>query len=276
MSTPVVSTDTLVGHLLEANPALLEVLIDAHPHFHRLRNPTIRRVLAPRVTVGQAARIAGVPAETLLARLRAALGEPPGAEPPTAAAAPLPPPSAPPAVLADLPGSRQVHLDVRADIAGWREPLARIMAAVKTLPDDATLVLRAPFEPVPLYDLLGRRGFAHWTECRARDDWRVWFYRCRPADGLRPTGAAVGGAGAAGHVRLDVRGLEPPAPMVRILDQLERLEPGQVLEVLHDRRPIFLYPQLDDRRFGHETAEEAPGLVRITIRRGPPDGISAG
>jgi uncharacterized protein (DUF2249 family) len=169
-----------------------------------------------------------------------------------------------------------VHLDVRADIAGWREPLARIMAAVKTLPGDAALVLRAPFEPVPLYDLLGRRGFAHWTECRARDDWRVWFYRCRPTAAVFDPPAPRLAAPVPDIVRLDVRGLEPPAPMVQILGQLERLEPGQVFEVLHDRRPIFLYPQLDDRGFVHETAEEAPGLVRITIRRGPPDGISSG
>ena len=33
---------------------------------------------------------------------------------------------------------------------------------------EEALVLRAPFEPIPLYDVLGKRGFAHWAERRAR------------------------------------------------------------------------------------------------------------
>lgn len=72
------------------------------------------------------------------------------------------------------------------------------------------------------------------------------------------------------RVHLDVRGLEPPQPMVRVLEAAERLAPGGELEVRHDRRPTFLYPQLDERGFVHETDEPEPGLVRIRIRRGGP------
>jgi hypothetical protein len=39
--------------------------------------------------------------------------------------------------------------------------------------------------------------------------------------------------------------------------------------VRHDRRPIFLYPQLEERGFAHVTDEPEPGLVRIVIRRRP-------
>jgi len=66
---------------------------------------------------------------------------------------------------------------------------------------------------------------------------------------------------------LDVRGLEPPKPLVCVLEALDRLGPGVQLEVRHDRRPILLYPQLDDRGFIHETDEPEPGLVRIVIRK---------
>jgi hypothetical protein len=76
----------------------------------------------------------------------------------------------------DIPVA-QVHLDVREDIQRGQEPFARIMTAVKALAGDQALVLRVPFEPIPLYDVLGKRGFAHWTERRAPDDWSVWFYR---------------------------------------------------------------------------------------------------
>ena len=72
-------------------------------------------------------------------------------------------------------------------------------------------------------------------------------------------------------ISLDVRGLEPPLPMARVLEGLETLAPGQRLEVLLDRRPMFLYPQLDGRGFSHETEDRRPGLVRVVIRhRGSP------
>jgi tRNA 2-thiouridine synthesizing protein A len=66
---------------------------------------------------------------------------------------------------------------------------------------------------------------------------------------------------------IDVRGLPPPEPMVRILEELKELQPGQRLEVLHERRPMFLYPQLDDRGFSHATDEPEPGVIRIVIQR---------
>jgi uncharacterized protein (DUF2249 family) len=69
-------------------------------------------------------------------------------------------------------------------------------------------------------------------------------------------------------VAIDVRGLEPPQPMVRVLETLDQLGSDDVLEVHHDRRPIFLYPQLEARGFTHETDEPQPGLVRIRIRHG--------
>jgi uncharacterized protein (DUF2249 family) len=89
---------------------------------------------------------------------------------------------------------------------------------------------------------------------------------------VTPTPGAGGRAREARDaVRLDVRGMEPPWPMVRALEALERLGAGERLEILHDRRPLFLYPQLDERGFRHATDELGPGLVRIAIwREGSP------
>jgi uncharacterized protein (DUF2249 family) len=184
-----------------------------------------------------------------------------------------------PAALDQLPETARVYLDVREDVRVGREPFARIMAAVDGLRPDGVLVLRAPFEPVPLYRVLARRGFAHWTESGEAEDWRVWFYRedatVDPAAGLPSRATAEGSAGAPPParevaVRLDVRGLEPPLPMVRVLEAVETLAPGQCLEVLHHRRPVFLYPQLEERGCRHATDEPEPGLVRIAIWRGDP------
>ncbi len=170
-----------------------------------------------------------------------------------------------PRALAEIPAARCVRLDVRDDIRQGREPFARIMAAVKALGPDQVLVLRAPFEPVPLYNALGKRGFAHWTERPAPDDWSVWFYREAESSA---EGTSTPASDAGRRIVLDVRGLEPPQPMVRVLEEMDRLGPSAELEVHHDRRPMFLYPQLEERGFTHETDEPEPGLVRILIRKG--------
>jgi len=256
-----ITADTNLGRLLDEHPALIEVLAGCHDHFARLRNRLLRRVMAPRITVGQAAGLAGVPIADLVATLRRAVGEPEEAAT-TAAPSPVT------AVVdagprpAELDRLRAVEVDVRDDVRLGEEPFARIMAAVKRLAPAEALVIRAPFEPVPLYDVLGRRGLAHWTERLAADDWRVWFHRGASAPELVAPASTP-----AGSAMLDVRGLEPPLPMVRVLERLDALEAGAALTVLHERRPLFLYPQLDDRGFHHDTDEPEPGLVRIVIRR---------
>ena len=88
-----------------------------------------------------------------------------------------PAPGQQPGELAAIPPTRHVLLDVRETIRRGEEPFPIIMAAVAGLAPDQVLVLRASFEPIPLYRVLDTRGFAHWTERRADDDWSVWFYR---------------------------------------------------------------------------------------------------
>jgi uncharacterized protein (DUF2249 family) len=171
-----------------------------------------------------------------------------------------------PAALAALPDGHRVRVDVREEIARGGEPFARIMAAVAALGPRDALLLRAPFEPQPLYRVLATRGFQHWTERHADDDWTVWFWRDAPA----APGPAPAPTAPAPVATLDVRRLEPPLPMVQVLERIQTLGAGEVLDVLLERRPIFLYPQLEARGFAHQTDEPAPGVVRVRIQRGGP------
>jgi hypothetical protein len=56
-------------------------------------------------------------------------------------------------------------------------------------------------------------------------------------------------------VHIDVRGLEPPQPMVEILRLIDAGEVEGALVAHLDREPIFLYPELDDRGWSHELME---------------------
>lgn len=201
-----------------------------------------------------------------------------------------------PEILETLDPSRILDLDVRDDLRSGREPFQRIMHARHALAEDGVLRLRAILEPKPLYGVLGREGFSHWTERLADDDWRIWFYRDGAADdgtpkteataaskpptagapaaaprAERPNGLPVHNCGtprpepADVHL-LDVRGLEPPEPMQRTLEALASLAPGHTLVQINSRVPRFLLPELESRGFQYTVHEEQPDVVRLFIR----------
>lgn len=68
-------------------------------------------------------------------------------------------------------------LDVRPMMAAGQEPFAAIMEVVGVLKPDEELELLAPLEPIPLYQVLGARGFSHETENLGGGDFRVLFRR---------------------------------------------------------------------------------------------------
>jgi len=216
----------------------------------------------------------------------------------TTAASDLPP------SLAAIPHADVIELDVREDLRNGQEPFSRIMAARREVPSGGALGVRAIFEPVPLYAVMEKQGLTHHTERLGPEDWRVWFYaeagaasagtparggpppRAHaddPSDGpeereppvdVRPLAHISARASAVASddvVVLDVRGLEPPEPMVRTLAALEELPPGGTLVQVNVRVPRFLLPRLEERGFTYEVREQAPDLVRVFIRRAAPD-----
>lgn len=293
-----------VSEVLRRYPALLETLIGVSPAFTHLRNPLVRKVQSRLVTVAQAAQVAGLEPAALVRTLNAAAGLAPAPE--LAASGVEAAEAAPEAaferalVAADL--------DVRPALARGEEPFGAIMAAAATVRPGEVLRLRAGFEPVPLYAVLGRRGFAHRACQRGPDEWEVLFLKTEaPADrdaspaaatrtsaatakeeppapaagvaeeAIRAPGPSTADAAALdrqGEVTIDVSNLAPPEPMVRILEACAQLAPGQTLRVEHARRPIYLYPRLNELGYTHETRDLGPGRVELRIRR-PADGDAA-
>lgn len=249
-----------ISAVLARDERLLEVLVSASPAFAKLRNGAMRRTFAKLVTVEQAAKIAGVDAASLVARLNGALGsEPiPRAEPKAEVFAPIP------TELLTIDSSRIVDLDVREDLRKGIEPFGAIMDAARALGPTGVLRVRAIFDPVPLYAVFAKKGFSHATERLGPEDYRVWFHR----DGKAPvaTKAEADVAEEDDVVVIDVRDLEPPEPMMRTFEALERLPRGKTLVQLNVRVPQFLLPKLKERGFTWEVREQSPDLVRLFIR----------
>lgn len=66
-------------------------------------------------------------------------------------------------------------------------------------------------------------------------------------------------------IHLDVRGLQPPEPLERVLDALDRLAPGKRLVMLIDRAPLPLYRILDRNGYRYHAAMQDSGTVTVEI-----------
>ena len=66
---------------------------------------------------------------------------------------------------------------------------------------------------------------------------------------------------------LDVRGLEPPEPMVRVLDAIATLQSGEALCVAIHREPFPLYAILAEQGYVHGTTWQPGGYFEVIIRR---------
>lgn len=291
---PVLASD-LIRDVLARDERLVDILARHAGHFEQLRDPGARRTMGALVTVEQAARTAGVSPAVLVDDLNSALGVTAvGATAPRdgGGTAPAPDPGASAMAADDAPhwptNAPVTELDVREDLRNGREPFSRITAAVGSLASGSVLLLRTTFEPAPLYAVLARRGFVHAAEQIGDDDWCVRFWRPVEAHdavaagaheprssppNVAATSASDGPAATASADEtvhwLDVRGLEPPEPMVRTLAMLESLPEGHTLVQVNARAPQFLLPILTERGFAFSIDDSDGDRVLVRIHRGP-------
>jgi uncharacterized protein (DUF2249 family) len=166
-----------------------------------------------------------------------------------------------------------VTLDVREDIRNGREPFSKIMSTVWELRPEQSLLLIAPFEPAPLFAVLNKQGFAHEARQIENGDWEVLFTRNGKSPEKRETLLQAQGnrkntlPKEVQFIDVDARGLEPPQPMVKILEALASLPEGTGIRAYTDRRPMHLYAQLEARGFAGQSEEQNDGSFITHIHR---------
>lgn len=67
------------------------------------------------------------------------------------------------------------------------------------------------------------------------------------------------------EIVIDVRGLQPPEPLERVMDALDTLGPQQRLRMLIDREPVPLYRILERNGHPYFPQRRDDGLVEILI-----------
>jgi uncharacterized protein (DUF2249 family) len=169
-----------------------------------------------------------------------------------------------------------ITLDVREEFRSGRKPCDKIHSALKEVANGQTLRLLVPFEPVPLFELARNQGLTHDAKQTQGGDWEVLFAHGEETTGPKPPrpDAREHSCGCGCHettpaqiVDVDARGLEPPQPMVKILEALLALPERGELHARTNRRPIHLYPVLESRGFRYESEEQPDGSFITYIRR---------
>ncbi|MBI5608923.1 MAG: DUF2249 domain-containing protein [Deltaproteobacteria bacterium] len=152
----------------------------------------------------------------------------------------------------DAPALQPLHvLDVRPILASGTDPLHSILEHLGRLPPGGVLKVIAPFRPKPLLALLAGRGHA----VRDRDEGGGVFHVEIPAVNCRPIE--------------DLRDLEAPLPLERVLTTAQQLGPGQSQVFRVPRLPLLVLPHLAARGVDHCTWQESDGSALLWIGRSP-------
>lgn len=275
-----ISSTTKISVLIKANPASIDAIVSINKHFEKLRNPILRKILASRVTIADAARIGGCTVEDFLLKLIPLGFEISPETILTTTNTNNMSEKKRPAFMATITPANTVTLDVRAELASGKDPFQIIMGAISTLPPDHFLVIVNIFEPAPLIGVLKRKGFIHYTEELQKDLFHTYFKLeeaavnipkeelNRPSKEPIPVDFAKMLEKFSGKMKtIDVRFLEMPLPMVTILQELDLLPTDQALFVQHKKIPQFLLPELEEMNFSWLIREDGEGDVKLLIYR---------
>lgn len=269
-----INSQTRISVILRHNPDAVEAIASINPHFRKLRNPVLRKILAPRVTVADAARIGKCTPADILEKLRAIGFE---VEEVNAAGITGQTPGTASQIEAVIQSGRLEVMDVRPILERGNDPFQMIMSRLRDLPPGYALEVINSFEPVPLINILAKKGYislvktseeaihtfflktATTRETRNEDEYPVYMTAAElDREKLR----------FSGHLHsLDARDLEMPLPMMKILEELETLPPQDALFVQHKKVPQYLLPELMERQYKTLIADIEEGNVQLLIFR---------
>lgn len=242
-----INLNTRIKALLDENrEPVINSLVKLNSNFSKLRNPILRNLLARRVTIAEACKIAKCNPADFLNSMKAigfvvdeAMNEP----------------IAKKGNAIDF--SRQTavfELDVRPFLTKDQDPLKEILKRVNQLGVGERLKIINTFEPIPLINLLADKGFLYATETVNDELIITWFEKTAQESTAIDEPQEIAQQHTFNKVfnqfqpdkikYIDVRKLEMPQPLLRIMEQIENLNADELLYVYHKKTPVFLLPEL--------------------------------
>ena len=252
---------TKISSIIKANKGSIEAIATVARPLEKLKNPLLRKLLAGRITLSEAAEMGGCSVWDV-ARALQPLGfvfEGPDT----------------PAMKAELSEEPQwifgkrVDLDVRPMLREGVDPLKEIVQKFRELGQGGVLCIVNSFIPAPLIRLLENMGAQSFTKTGQEGELRTYILKAVGAMGKREkaraehldrnqglykddarTFAEIGKRYPADRTHaINVKGLEMPLPMHTILRSLKQLPDDHALYVYHKRTPVYLLEELMDKDY---------------------------
>ena len=265
-----INTRTKISTIINHNKDAIDVIAAINSHFKKLKNPILRRVLAPRVTIADAARIGKCKVEDFLHALSKI-----GFEIETITPETQRPVEENSEIENSIRTRRFKTLDVRP-ILEHGDPFNHIMDAIKVLPYGFALEVINTFEPTPLIKILNNKGFSSLVKSEG-EVVKTYFKRREEEKNQSANAKSVVFYVSIEELEteknkfidnckeIDVRDLEMPLPMVTILEMIESLPEGQALFVNHKKVPQYLLPELAEKQLITWINEIGEGNVKLLI-----------
>jgi uncharacterized protein (DUF2249 family) len=271
-----ITKNTKIAELVKANPASVDAIASIAKPLEKLKNPILRKIMASRVSIAEAAKMGGAQIEDFK-RVLSPLGfefEEDVIE--TQADAAITKPN----WLLNAAAAQIDNYDVRSIIDQGADPLKEILHRFKEVPAGHILCIINSFVPTPLIHLLKQeKAEDSFVESISPTEHHTYFLKkAKDSEVPTPTKSkekinmndeesfAVLKKQFGSQIKeVDVRHLEMPGPMQTILGELEVLPANYALFVNHKRVPVYLLEELADKDFEVHINNLDEGNVKMLI-----------
>ena len=249
-----INENTKISALISYNPKSIDAIVSISNNFDKLKIPILRKVLASRVSIKQAAKIGGSSVDVFYNKLIPLGFKIKEIKNNTK----INVVDSSSSFFQNLKEEQVIDLDIREMLKEGKDPFNIIMNALSHLPTNSALKIINKFEPTPLISILSKKGYMHNTIFVKEQLVHTYFKKeCDTTidndsiinDICSEEITKVLKSFGTNIKKLDVRHLEMPLPMAMILNELPTLPDDYILLVNHKKVPKFLFPELADRGY---------------------------
>lgn len=264
-----INEDTKISALIKHNLNSIDAIVTISKNFEKLKNPLLRKILASRVSIKQAAKIGNVSIQTFYDKLiplgfiiqeskkKSSIIKENNID-----------------SYLNLDLKKIIILDVTSILNSGKDPFTDVINVLGKMADDYTLKIINSFEPTPLINILSKKGYNHYVEKINETLVHTYFQKNSTVSAeTKPKSVPIESSNIEEIInqygnnieKLDVRELEMPLPMSTILNKLNELPQNYLLFVNHKKIPKFLFPELAERGYKWFIYEIEEGNVNILI-----------
>lgn len=254
-----ISEQTKISEIIKENKSAIDAIASVAPPLHRLKNPILRKVMASRVSIAEAAKMGGCkPIDIINVLIPLGFEYESNIEMTKTTNS-----NDKPLWLQNINDDLIVMYDVRPIIESGTDPLKAILGKFKDVVPGGVLCIINSFVPTPLIHLLKQeKAEDSYVDIINPNESHTYFLKKqKEATTLKSSNEKVIMEDEASFKvlynsisvekirEIDVRHLEMPGPMETILSTLASMTKDEILYVNHKRVPVYLLEELADKSY---------------------------